>query len=666
MQRTQRILLLVVLAGLLVALAWWLANPLRAALGALNQDSTVFIQRIAALLSIASILYAAFRAVRRRLLGEQPPAASGSEPLAAVTAGQLRARLGRGGTVTWINRLATRPADLHAHPRLIITGRTKLGKTREAVELIARATADDVPADRVFEPGPAFQLLTKDGLPAALRAQLPAQTPLLLFLDDLPRYFSGAGLDSLAAALPVLDRCQAAYIVATARTEHLEPEHEAWLDRHGFYRVDLPDLSAGETGRLVDMAGGVYGLQVDDAAREVFVGDRDGTPERILASLRLLSEDDVTQVDAQAAGRYVRKGIADLWATARHDLQRRLPGAGPLFEALATFYAARVPTYTPLVLDYAAYLWRGRSRRRRPWRAQPALRRALAALAPFEVVVQDDKIRHPDVAVEGLISIDQAEQQLGEFLPRHRRLFHRPELRRLYPARGLHAKAIAALARNAFERRDWPSAAAFYGAALGLQPVAWLYYNRGYAYAEQGDLAQAIADYSQAIALDPQGAYAYNNRGHAYYTQGDLAQAIADYSQAIALDPQDAAAYTGRGYAYYTQGDLAQAIADYDAAIALDPQYAHAYNNRGNAYRDQGDLPQAVADYTQAIALDPKYAHAYNNRSVAYADQGDLAQAIADLQRARELLMDPADRKGNEDEWGRPPGRGPRPASTSS
>jgi tetratricopeptide (TPR) repeat protein len=85
-------------------------------------------------------------------------------------------------------------------------------------------------------------------------------------------------------------------------------------------------------------------------------------------------------------------------------------------------------------------------------------------------------------------------------------------------------------------------------------------------------------------------------------------QAIADYDQAIALDPQYVA-HTSIGASLTTTWAIwRQAIADYDQAIALDPQNALAYNNRGIAYRDLGDLEQAIADYDQAIALDPQYA----------------------------------------------------------
>ena len=121
------------------------------------------------------------------------------------------------------------------------------------------------------------------------------------------------------------------------------------------------------------------------------------------------------------------------------------------------------------------------------------------------------------------------------------------------------------------------------------------YFLRGLARHELGDLAGAIADYDQAIALKPNDAVAYNSRGNARRTQGDLAGAIADYDQAIALKPDDAVAYNSRGNARRTQGDLAGAIADYDQAIALKPDDAVAYYNQR-----QLAMPAATNDKTES------------------------------------------------------------------
>jgi tetratricopeptide (TPR) repeat protein len=48
---------------------------------------------------------------------------------------------------------------------------------------------------------------------------------------------------------------------------------------------------------------------------------------------------------------------------------------------------------------------------------------------------------------------------------------------------------------------------------------------------------RAIADYDQAIRLDPDFALAYNNRGDAWNGLGNIDRAMADFDAAIKADP---------------------------------------------------------------------------------------------------------------------------------
>jgi tetratricopeptide (TPR) repeat protein len=140
------------------------------------------------------------------------------------------------------------------------------------------------------------------------------------------------------------------------------------------------------------------------------------------------------------------------------------------------------------------------------------------------------------------------------------------------------------------------------------QNLATLFVNRGIAHAAKGELDPAIADYGEAIRLDPKYVAAFTDRGIAYRAKGDLDRAIADYDQAIGLDPTFAVAFNNRGRAFLAKKDYGRAIADYDQAIRLDPDYADALYRRGKAKQLNGDIAGGNADVGAAEKIDPNIA----------------------------------------------------------
>ena len=121
-----------------------------------------------------------------------------------------------------------------------------------------------------------------------------------------------------------------------------------------------------------------------------------------------------------------------------------------------------------------------------------------------------------------------------------------------------------------------------------------------------------------------------NNRGNAYGATGNIDRALADFNEAIRIDPQQAKAFNNRGYAYELKGDLDHAIADFDEAIRLDPNYAGALNNRGGAYVAKLDPDRAIPDLDEAIRLNPRDAAPLVNRCRAYAIKKGFDRALAD------------------------------------
>ena len=116
-----------------------------------------------------------------------------------------------------------------------------------------------------------------------------------------------------------------------------------------------------------------------------------------------------------------------------------------------------------------------------------------------------------------------------------------------------------------------------------------------------------------------------------------LEEAIAEYDEAIRLNPDYAFAYIDRGVAYHNLGQDERATQDYDEAIRIDPQFALPYNNRGRLYFDLDQYERAIQDFDEAIRLDPEYGNAYASRAMAYTILRRDTEAQQDIDRILEL-----------------------------
>jgi tetratricopeptide (TPR) repeat protein len=175
--------------------------------------------------------------------------------------------------------------------------------------------------------------------------------------------------------------------------------------------------------------------------------------------------------------------------------------------------------------------------------------------------------------------------------------------------------------------------------SFGPDEKALAYRYLGSARTNAGDVRQAIADFTESIALKKDNMSAFAGRGRAKFADGDLAGSIADYSEAIRLLPASDYLYVLRGQVYLASGEVNTAIRDLTEAIRLNPSDPQAFNTRGAAYVKRGDLVRAQEDYTAAIALFP-FPMIYQNRGFVYETQGKTKDAIDDFRYA--LLHDPS------------------------
>jgi len=128
---------------------------------------------------------------------------------------------------------------------------------------------------------------------------------------------------------------------------------------------------------------------------------------------------------------------------------------------------------------------------------------------------------------------------------------------------------------------------------------------------------------------------AYNLRGHYYqHTLGRLDAAMADYDEALRLNPSNGHAWNNKGTLLSQMGHDDSALACFDRAVAAKPDLADAFNNRGAVKGRLGDLAGATSDFTRSIAIDPRFRDPYVNRSVAYFMLNQYESAIADSRAA--------------------------------
>lgn len=118
------------------------------------------------------------------------------------------------------------------------------------------------------------------------------------------------------------------------------------------------------------------------------------------------------------------------------------------------------------------------------------------------------------------------------------------------------------------------------------------YYQRGWFKDHSGDIEGALEDYTMAITLQPNVAYAYLNRGVLYRLKGENAKAESDFKQVVRLDsiPEDAECSF---YAYYYLGQKDKAIEVLNTILDKD--------KKGNCY-DAACLYSVMGEKEKALS----------------------------------------------------------------
>ena len=188
--------------------------------------------------------------------------------------------------------------------------------------------------------------------------------------------------------------------------------------------------------------------------------------------------------------------------------------------------------------------------------------------------------------------------------------------------------------------RRFDEAIAHHAAAARIKPEYLYVFNLANAYADAGKPSEAIAQYQQALRLNPNSSAAHHNLGLVLQGQGRSQEAMAEFRAALALQPDYESAEHNLANRLADAGRLDEAIAHYLAAIRLDPKHAESYNGLGICYAMRGKMPEAERQFREAIRLNPEYAGAHSNLANALGAQTKLAEAIPHYEKALQIAPD--------------------------
>jgi len=147
--------------------------------------------------------------------------------------------------------------------------------------------------------------------------------------------------------------------------------------------------------------------------------------------------------------------------------------------------------------------------------------------------------------------------------------------------------------------------------------------RKGHVLAEQGRTQAAHKVLDQALALDPQHAWASFDRGQLLLSQGQLQEAMADFDRAVAREPNSPRFLGARCVARVVAAPARADLADCSKALEQPGPPGPALVARGQAYLGQQRTEDALVDFEAALTANPNNMRALYGRGVARQRLGD-------------------------------------------
>ncbi|QTE24335.1 tetratricopeptide repeat protein [Polaribacter cellanae] len=209
------------------------------------------------------------------------------------------------------------------------------------------------------------------------------------------------------------------------------------------------------------------------------------------------------------------------------------------------------------------------------------------------------------------------------------------------------------------QRKEYVKAISYYNNAIKINPyLPEVYYYRGLAIKEKGDLNYAKIDFERVIkANGSKKAKAFFQRGLLFEKLNLLDSALVDYDSAIAINPKSEALLrkqllsqindpysadihklTTKADSLFSKGNFAEALKKYDAILTLAPNLEKAMLHKGMILINLSKFTDANTVLTEVLKNNPSLEKARLSRAYSFTQLNLTAQAIKDYNYVTDVL----------------------------
>ena len=153
------------------------------------------------------------------------------------------------------------------------------------------------------------------------------------------------------------------------------------------------------------------------------------------------------------------------------------------------------------------------------------------------------------------------------------------------------------------------------------------------------EIDQAIAQFQQAIKLEPEFAAAHYELAELHIAKNSLQQAISEYQKVLELNPRDVSVHLRLGAVYELDGKNKEAVSEYSRVIALAPDSPLGYNQLAYHYAEKGsNWDDALTLAQQAVKLAPRNGAIRDTLGWVYFKQGEYTKSLEELKLAVQAI----------------------------